>query len=159
MAKKGLLDAAQKTVVEGAKVGAESAKDVASDALGAAASAAAGVVLGRVSKALGTGQTKAEQAPAAPRPASPSKARPIRKPAKKRVTAKQRLARRQTGKRSEGKKRRPIEQKQEIVHGQKNGSQRRDQEERNPRTGQSLIGDAPALHCSTPGARRDSNRR
>jgi hypothetical protein len=57
MAKKSILDTAQKTVVKAAKVGAEGAKDVASDALGAAASAAAGVVLGRVSKALVPGIT------------------------------------------------------------------------------------------------------
>jgi hypothetical protein len=56
MGKRGILDAAQKTVVKAAKVGAEGAKDVATDALGAAASAAAGVVLGRVSEALGSGQ-------------------------------------------------------------------------------------------------------
>jgi hypothetical protein len=48
MAKKGVLDTTQKTVVKVAKIGAEGVKDVATDALGAAASAVAGVVLGRV---------------------------------------------------------------------------------------------------------------
>ena len=61
MAKKGMLDAAQKTVVGTAKAGARGVKSVASDALGAAASAAAGVVLDRVSKALGSGQNKLEK--------------------------------------------------------------------------------------------------
>ena len=40
MAKKGVLDSTQKTVVEAAKVGAQGVKDVATDAIGAAASAA-----------------------------------------------------------------------------------------------------------------------
>lgn len=61
MGKRGILDAAQKTVVKAAKVGAEGAKDVATDALGAAASAAAGVVLGRVSEALGSGQKEVDE--------------------------------------------------------------------------------------------------
>jgi hypothetical protein len=84
MAKRTLLDAAQKTVVKAAKVGAEGVKDVATDALGAAASAAAGVVLGRVSDVLGSGQKKADEA--APRVSqavstntTPSRRKPIKK--------------------------------------------------------------------------------
>ena len=67
MAKKGMLDAARrKPVVGAAKAGARGVKSVASDALGAAASAAAGVVVDRVSEALGSGQNKLEKmAPAA----------------------------------------------------------------------------------------------
>lgn len=83
MAKRTILDAAQQTVVKAAKVGAEGVKDVATDALGAAASAAAGVVLGRVSDALGSGQKKADEA--APRVSqalsttTPSRRKPIKK--------------------------------------------------------------------------------
>jgi hypothetical protein len=94
MAKKGMLDAAQKTVVRTAKAGARGVKSVASDALGAAASAAAGVVLDRVSEALGSGQNKLESmTPAAQRAmqktATPSK----RTPAKKSVAEKKGSAR------------------------------------------------------------------
>jgi hypothetical protein len=81
-----MLDAAQKTVVGAAKVGARGVKNVASDALGAAASAAAGVVLDRVSEALGSGQNKLESmTPAAQRAMQKSK------PAKKSVAKKGRL--------------------------------------------------------------------
>jgi hypothetical protein len=62
MAKQNMLNVAQKKVVEAAKTGAEGVKNVAGDALGAAASAAAGVVIERVSEALGSGQKKLREA-------------------------------------------------------------------------------------------------
>jgi hypothetical protein len=86
---KGILDTAQNTVVKAAKVGAEGAKDVATDALSAAASAAAGVVLGRVSEALGSGQKKVDEALPEPRQAvSATTTRLRQKPAKKRLRTK-----------------------------------------------------------------------
>ena len=62
MSKKGLVEEAKDTLVDAAKVGAQGVKSVGSEALGAAATAAAGVVLGRVSQALGAGQEKVEEA-------------------------------------------------------------------------------------------------
>ena len=63
---------------------------MASDALGAAASAAAGVVLGRVSEALGSGQKKVDEAvPAAPKAVSANTTRSRRKPANKRLATKE----------------------------------------------------------------------
>jgi hypothetical protein len=89
MGKRGILDAAQKTVVKAAKVGAEGAKDVATDALGAAASAAAGVVLGRVSEALGSGQKEVDEAlPEERQAVSTTTTRSRQKPAKKRLPTK-----------------------------------------------------------------------
>jgi hypothetical protein len=86
MAKKGVLDTTQKTVVKVAKIGAEGVKDVATDALGAAASAVAGVVLGRVSDAVGSRQGKAKQAvPGGPKAVSADTTRSKRKPIKKRL--------------------------------------------------------------------------
>ena len=65
----------------------QGAKDVATDALGAAASAAAGVVLGRVSEALGSGQKKVDEAlPEARQAVSTTNSR--QKPAKKRLKTK-----------------------------------------------------------------------
>ena len=94
MAKKGMLDAAQKTVVGAAKAGARGVKSVASDALGAAASAAAGVVVDRVSEALGSGQNKLEKmAPAAQQAVQETTKRSKRKPAKKSVVKKEGSAR------------------------------------------------------------------
>ena len=89
MAKKGMLDAAQKTVVGAAKLGARGVKSVAGDALGAAASAAAGVVLDRVSEALGSGQNKLESmTPAAQRAMQKTATLSTSKPAKKSVAKK-----------------------------------------------------------------------
>ena len=94
MAKKGMLDTAQKTVVGAAKLGARGVKSVASDALGAATSAAAGVVLDRVSEALGSGQDKLERmTPAAQRAMQKTTTLSKSKPAKKRVLKKEGSAR------------------------------------------------------------------
>jgi hypothetical protein len=92
MAKKGVLVSTQKTVVKAAKIGAQGVKDVATDALGAAASAAAGVVLGRVSEALGRGPRKPDEAALAVPQAVGDKARSRRKPVKKGLRAKERSA-------------------------------------------------------------------
>jgi hypothetical protein len=67
---------------------------VASDALGAAASAAAGVVLDRVSEALGSGQNKLESmTPAAQRAMPKTTTLSTSKPAKKSVMKKEGSAR------------------------------------------------------------------
>jgi hypothetical protein len=88
MAKKSVLDSTQKTVVKAAKIGAQGVKDVATDALGAAASAAVGVVLGRVSEALGSGSPKPDEAALTVPQAVGDKTRSRRKPVKKKLTAK-----------------------------------------------------------------------
>jgi hypothetical protein len=62
MAKKTKLTKAQERITEAAKAAAPEVKDVATDALGAAATAAAGVVLHRVSQALSKRQEKVEKA-------------------------------------------------------------------------------------------------
>jgi hypothetical protein len=71
---KSNLTKAQERIAEVAKAGAAGVKDVASDAVGAAASAAAGVVLQRVSETLAHGQQKVERAAAADRPPKAARA-------------------------------------------------------------------------------------
>ena len=78
MAKKGVLDEMQDTVAKAAKASATGVKEVTVDALGAAASAAAGVVLGRVSEALGGGSRKANEAATSSPAVSPNTTRPKR---------------------------------------------------------------------------------
>jgi len=78
-------------VVKAAKVGAQGVKDVATDALGAAASAAVGVVLGRVSEALGGDRKKAGKA--APEAPPDKQGRAKSRAAKKRSTGKKKGAR------------------------------------------------------------------
>jgi hypothetical protein len=101
MPKKSKLRKAQDRIAQVAKRGAAGAKDVASDALGVAATAATGVVLQRVSEALAPGQHKVKQAIPADQPAmtrnrtvaeprSGLKAAPTRK--QTRATAKQMAA-------------------------------------------------------------------
>lgn len=60
MAKNSIMTDAKDTMVEAAKSGAEGMKTVAGEALGAAAVAAAGVVLDHVSKALSAGAQEVE---------------------------------------------------------------------------------------------------
>lgn len=60
MAKDSIMTDAKDTMVEAAKSGAEGMKTVAGEALGAAAVAAAGVVLDHVSKALSQGAQQVE---------------------------------------------------------------------------------------------------
>jgi len=62
MAKKSMLTEAQDSISEAAKTGAAVVKPVASAALGAAAAAAAGVVLDSMSNALKSGGRKLERA-------------------------------------------------------------------------------------------------
>lgn len=88
MAKRGILNTTQKTVVKAAKASAEGVKDVATDAIGAAASAVARVVLGRVSE-LGSGR-KADEAGTSPR--KPSANTPRRKASQKNGMTKGRSA-------------------------------------------------------------------
>ncbi|MDB5601316.1 MAG: hypothetical protein JWN71_3360 [Xanthobacteraceae bacterium] len=89
MAKDSMVTDAKNTVVEAAKAGAEGMKTVAGEALGAAAVAAAGVMLDHVSKALSQGADKVETSrPAAERAVSDAAvsfagAGPARKKAKK----------------------------------------------------------------------------
>jgi|GraSoiStandDraft_46_1057282.scaffolds.fasta_scaffold208644_1 hypothetical protein len=61
MAKKSRLAEAQESIADAAKVAGAGAKDIASDALGAAAAAAAGVVLHRVSQTIAGAQAKVDQ--------------------------------------------------------------------------------------------------
>jgi hypothetical protein len=69
MSKRSKLAEAQERVADAAKVAGAGAKDIASDALGAAAAAAAGVVFQRVSQTIARGQEKVDQAVPADRPA------------------------------------------------------------------------------------------
>jgi hypothetical protein len=62
MTKKSKLGKAQERMADAAKAAGAGAKDVASDALGAAAAAAAGVVLQRVSQTIAGGREKVERA-------------------------------------------------------------------------------------------------
>ena len=88
--KPGILDAGKKTVVKAAKLSAEGVKDVASEALGAAAATAAGVVLKRASEALSSGQKKVDEAVPANQTVSEGQSHPRRKPTKKRHATRQR---------------------------------------------------------------------
>ena len=90
MAKRGLLNTTRKTLVKAAKVGAQGVEDVATDALGAAATAVAGVVVERVSDALGS--SPAEGPATSSQGASANTTRSRRKPGKKRDTTKGRSA-------------------------------------------------------------------
>jgi hypothetical protein len=105
MAKKSMMSEAQDTIVDAAKTGAQGVKTVASDALGAAAAAAAGVVLDSVSKALGTGQKKVEDAaPAAQRAMQRAAGGSPRKPVAGRTAAKKRAAPKKASKKKAAKK-------------------------------------------------------
>lgn len=90
MARKSKLAKAQERITDAAKAAAPGVKDAASDALGAAATAAAGVVLQRVSQALAQGQEKVEGAVP---PNQPAGQRPT---SKRRTTAKLRSGRRKS---------------------------------------------------------------
>jgi hypothetical protein len=86
MANKGVLDSTRKAVVNVAKAGAKGVKEMATDALGAAATAATGVILDKVSGARDSSRAKADEA-APPQPASAATTRSRSKPVKKRRTA------------------------------------------------------------------------
>lgn len=95
MAKNSIMTDAKDTMVEAAKSGAEGMKTVAGEALGAAAVAAAGVVLDHVSKALSQGSQQVETSkPAAERAVSDAAVSfvsgpPARKKARKKAAKKQ----------------------------------------------------------------------
>jgi hypothetical protein len=86
---KSVLGRTQEAMVNADKAGAEGVKDVASDALGAAAFVATGIILDRVAEALGGGQPNPEKARFPVRTASTktARSRPNRQvPNKKRNT-------------------------------------------------------------------------
>ena len=79
MAKKSMMTDAKETIVDAAKTGAEGAKVVAGEALGAAAAAAAQVVLTHMASALATGEKKLDAAkPAATEAARMAVAAPFK---------------------------------------------------------------------------------
>ena len=87
MAKKSMMTDAKETIVDAAKTGAEGAKVVAGEALGAAAAAAAQVVLTHMANALATGEKKLDaEKPAATEAARMAVAAPF-KPASKKARA------------------------------------------------------------------------
>ena len=92
MAKKSVLERTQKAVFSAAKIGAEGVKDAASSALGAAASAATGVIVDRVAEALGGGPRNADEAATSQRIASANGTRSRRSPGKPRNAAPQKHA-------------------------------------------------------------------
>jgi hypothetical protein len=69
MTKKSKLAKVQERMADAAKAAGAGAKDIASDALGAAAAAAAGVVLQQVSQTIAEGREKVERAVPADQPA------------------------------------------------------------------------------------------
>jgi hypothetical protein len=69
MTKKSKLAKAQERMADATKAAGAGAKDIASDALGVAAAAAAGVVLQRVSQTIAEGREKVERAVPADQPA------------------------------------------------------------------------------------------
>ena len=89
LAKNSMIRDAKETVVDAAKTGAEEIKETAREALGAAAAAAAGVVLQRVSGALAAGEAKVTEAtPAATEAARLVVSGRFNKPARKRTAKK-----------------------------------------------------------------------
>jgi hypothetical protein len=89
MAKKSKTETTKKKVVGAAKIGVDTVRDIAGQAIRAAAAAAAGVALHRTAQALRGGATTAEAA--APRPLPP--ARPQAGRANRRAKAKKAAAR------------------------------------------------------------------
>src|SRR3954454_25111095 len=82
MTKEGFVEDAKNKLADAAKVGAEGVKAVGSEALTAAATAAAGVVLHGVSQALGAGQQKAQEAIPQMQAPSPDRDELARRPAR-----------------------------------------------------------------------------
>ena len=94
MAKKGITGRAKKKAADAAKVGVDTVRDIAGQAIRAAAVAAAGVALQRTAQALRGGARSAEAAA----PTSQPVARAPAKPAKRAKTAKRAKAGRKTKK-------------------------------------------------------------
>src|SRR3954469_10322314 len=103
MTKEGLVEDAKNKLADAAKVGAQGVKAVGREALTAAATAAAGVVLDRVSQALGAGQQKAEEAIPQMEARSPDQDQMARRPARG-VAPKKAQAARSSTKSSQRKK-------------------------------------------------------
>jgi len=61
MTQKSTMAEAKETIADAAKTGVEELKTVATEAIGAAAAAAAGVVMNRVAEALGAGERKLDE--------------------------------------------------------------------------------------------------
>ena len=89
MAKFSMMTDAKETIVDAAKAGAEGVKTVAGEALGAAAAAAAGVVLEHMSNALAAGDAKIQEAtPAATEAARQAVSSPFKKSGAKKAKGK-----------------------------------------------------------------------
>src|SRR3954468_9185451 len=93
MAKRSMIREAQNTISDAAKTGAAAVKPVAGAALGAAAEAAAGVVLDMASDALQTGARRADKlVPEAAKALTPGALRSSRRSTKKRSAPKKKAA-------------------------------------------------------------------
>lgn len=116
MAKKSVMTDAKDSLLDAAKTGAEGVKSVAGEALGAAAVAAVGVVLDRVTSALGTG----EQQLAAATPAAKEAARKVvTKPFGKPVIKKKAVAKKKPGKKTAAPKKKPTSTNKVVVKATK----------------------------------------
>jgi hypothetical protein len=127
MSKKSKLAEAQEKIADVAKVAGAGAKDIASDALGAAAAAAAGVVLQRVSETIARGQEKVDQAVPADRPAMaelPGRSQ-RRKPAKSRSTLRKAPSKPKKSRAAKNKKRAAANKKTLKKVASKKGLRRR----------------------------------
>src|SRR5436305_12659606 len=82
MTKEGFVEDAKTKLADAAAVGAEGVKAVGGEALAAAATAAAGVVLDRGSQALGAGQQEAAEAIPQMRAPWPERDQMARRPAR-----------------------------------------------------------------------------
>jgi hypothetical protein len=100
MAKKSTTEKTKNKVAGAAKTGADAVRNIAGEAIRAAAVAAAGVALQRTADALRGGARKAESA--APKPAQPGG--PPAKSAKRAKRAPAKTARRKTAKKKSAKK-------------------------------------------------------
>jgi hypothetical protein len=94
MQKKGPLEEVQTSLVDAAKTSTEGVRTLAGEALGAAAAAAAGVVMNRVAQVLGKGeQTVTDTAPAAQNTVQQAVVSAVGPSKEKRVAIKRKLAR------------------------------------------------------------------
>jgi hypothetical protein len=93
MAKKSQVAKAQGTLIEAAKTSSEGVRTLAGEALGAAAAAAANVVMRRVAQVLGKGEeTVANAAPSAQAAVQEAVVSAVGPPKKRRAAIKQKLA-------------------------------------------------------------------
>ena len=130
MAKKSIFTEAQNSISDAAKTGADFVKPVANAALGAAAAAAAGVVLDSMSNALKRGGQKLERATPGATEAVRLAATPLtRRRPKKKASAKKKAAAKKaaaTKKRPAAKKKRgPKKAAKKAVKKQRSKARRR----------------------------------